>query len=81
MLEFSLIILVGISSSCDAFEASKFFYHFNKILLRNMIKSKYFYSLLIFLCIAFIAKILGCLRYFDKAFRVGSLKFSTIESV
>ena len=38
--QFSLIILVVISSS-DAFEASKFFYLFNNILLRNMIKSKY----------------------------------------
>ena len=75
--EFSLIIVVGISSSCDAFDAPKFF--ISLIILSFVIWFKVNTGpLLIFL---FIAKILGCLQYFNIAFKVGSLSFSIIESV
>ena len=70
-------ILVGISSPCDVFEASKFFISLITFSFEIWLKVNT-EPLLSFL---FIAKILGCLRYFYIDFKVGSLTFSIIESV
>ena len=75
--EFSLIILVDISDSCDAFEASKLFISLITPFFVIWLKVNTG-TLLVFL---FIAKILECLRYFNIAFKLRSLTFSIIESV
>ena len=64
--EFSLIILVGISSSCDALEASMFF--ISLITSSSVIWLKVYTGPLLILL--FVVKILGCLRYFNIAFKV-----------
>ena len=69
MSEFSLIFLVGILSPCDAFGASKCFisWTISSFVIRLKVNTGPF---LVFL---FIAKIQGCLRYFNIAFKAGFL--------
>ena len=61
-------------ASCDAFDLVKLFI--------SLITSSFVILLKVntgpLLVFLFIAKILGCLRYFDIAFKVGSLTFSII---
>ena len=73
--EFSLIILVGISSSCDSLEASMFF--ISLITFSSVTWLKVYTGPLLILL--FIVKILECLRYFNIAFKVGSLRFSIMS--
>ena len=76
MSGFSLIVLVGMSFSCETFEVPKFLISLITFSFVTWLKVNT--GLLLFF--RFIVKILGCLRYFDIAFKIGSFTFSIIES-